>query len=701
MPLENYNLDDTNFQDLVEEAKRKISEFSQKWTNHNISDPGITLIDLFAWITEIYSYSINKIPEKNYLKFLKLIGIQPMNYILPILDLKVQSDKCNYHLLKHGTTFYSEGIDVKVTTLEDLFFAGNLYIKWIFSYSNSHFQEETSKILNEKRYFSSNSHFMNSHFFPFGRYPESGNSFFIGLREKNEKSSCIKMPNCLTVFFNIYNDHLPYFSGQKDSKIRLDLNFENISQLDDLTRQFTWEYADRLENGGGGVDGNEYTIKWKTLNISKDTTRGFTRNGQIVFKFPTDDIQYTNIFKDRPEYLGIDYDAIWIRCYLHSSKYQNPPRFSDVLLNTVPTEYSNSILASPLNMGIHSPDTKQENCSNGLPNQKFELIDKSKLPIIKINYLKIGEDEKDRNLWTNWIEVEDFYSSKFYDKHYTLDKDIGIVMFGDGVHGEIPIKGHKIILEYIYGDIDNMIIKQNSMFVCKDTSFTGISISDSTRGIKKETLKDAIIRARKEINTPSRAVSASDYEYIAKNTPGIIVARAKAYSSGNMDNIVNVIVVPYSENLEDPVPNNYFLDCVKMHLDRYRLITTKIKVIRPSYRRIKIECHLVINSNANESDVKRKVDDLIRQNFRIIPKTHGDEMRDFGKNVYRSEISFVIKSVNEVNRIKSINIYDSDNRRYCEKILISDSDMSLVVVDEVNITTEKDTIKRTNVSSFI
>ncbi len=70
------NLDNMGFEDLVAEAKSLIPVYAPQWTNHNLSDPGITLIELFAWLCEMVIYRVDQIPEENYLSFLKLYGIQ-------------------------------------------------------------------------------------------------------------------------------------------------------------------------------------------------------------------------------------------------------------------------------------------------------------------------------------------------------------------------------------------------------------------------------------------------------------------------------------------------------------------------------------------------------------------------------------------------------------------------------------------------
>jgi hypothetical protein len=70
-------LDDLRFQELVSEARTRIARHSPAWTEHNVSDPGITLIELFAWFTDILLYRVNRIPDQLHLALLELVGITP------------------------------------------------------------------------------------------------------------------------------------------------------------------------------------------------------------------------------------------------------------------------------------------------------------------------------------------------------------------------------------------------------------------------------------------------------------------------------------------------------------------------------------------------------------------------------------------------------------------------------------------------
>ena len=69
-------LDDRRFQELVSEARTRIALSCPEWTEHNVSDPGITLIELFAWMTDMLIYRVNRVPDKLHVALLELLGVQ-------------------------------------------------------------------------------------------------------------------------------------------------------------------------------------------------------------------------------------------------------------------------------------------------------------------------------------------------------------------------------------------------------------------------------------------------------------------------------------------------------------------------------------------------------------------------------------------------------------------------------------------------
>src|SRR3954447_26214598 len=77
MPLVAPNLDDRTFEQLLREARLRIPRYCPDWTDFNEGDPGMALVQLCAWFTELMLYRFNQVPELSYVKFLQLLNIQP------------------------------------------------------------------------------------------------------------------------------------------------------------------------------------------------------------------------------------------------------------------------------------------------------------------------------------------------------------------------------------------------------------------------------------------------------------------------------------------------------------------------------------------------------------------------------------------------------------------------------------------------
>lgn len=120
------NLDDRSWKQIVDEAVRLIPRYCPEWTNHNASDPGITLLELYAWMTEMVIYRLNKVPEKNFLTFLDLIGVrlQPPEPAKAVLEFTPSDGAAGELFVKKGTqvaTLQAAGGDpVTFETLRDI-----------------------------------------------------------------------------------------------------------------------------------------------------------------------------------------------------------------------------------------------------------------------------------------------------------------------------------------------------------------------------------------------------------------------------------------------------------------------------------------------------------------------------------------------------------------------------------------------------
>ena len=75
MPVPSPILDDRSYQQLRNELVRRIPVYNREWTDHNPSDPGITLIELFAFLAENLLFRFNQIPEATRHEYLNLLRI--------------------------------------------------------------------------------------------------------------------------------------------------------------------------------------------------------------------------------------------------------------------------------------------------------------------------------------------------------------------------------------------------------------------------------------------------------------------------------------------------------------------------------------------------------------------------------------------------------------------------------------------------
>ena len=102
MPLPTPILDDRSWQQLRDELVRRIPVYTPEWTDHNASDPGITLLELFAFLGENLLFRFNQVPEATRLEFLRLLQVplRPAQPARALLELTAAAPVLVPH--RHG-----------------------------------------------------------------------------------------------------------------------------------------------------------------------------------------------------------------------------------------------------------------------------------------------------------------------------------------------------------------------------------------------------------------------------------------------------------------------------------------------------------------------------------------------------------------------------------------------------------------------
>ncbi|HMJ24703.1 MAG TPA: putative baseplate assembly protein [Pyrinomonadaceae bacterium] len=295
-------------------------------------------------------------------------------------------------------------------------------------------------------------------------------------------------------------------------------------------------------------------------------------------------------------------------------------------------------------------------------------------PISIIEIPRSAEDSR----WRDWVRVEDLDASGPNDPHFVFDSGSSAISFGDGINGDIPqaaldVDGDvdrniRIISMQTCGGENGNVVRHTIREFANPTllpanllSLRASQVVAADGGTVSETLEDAQARARADLRTQYQAVTSNDFEFLAINTPGLRVARAKAIpgfsAAGKLDQkaSVTVVVLPYGISAK-PVPSENFLLNVCRHLDRHRLITTQVEVVAPNYVRVSAQATVLLQAGFELEASRQRIIKALNGFLRPIPEPGDTENLGwpFGRTVFKSEIYELIEKVEGVDCIEKV-----------------------------------------------
>jgi hypothetical protein len=297
---------------------------------------------------------------------------------------------------------------------------------------------------------------------------------------------------------------------------------------------------------------------------------------------------------------------------------------------------------------------------------------KEQSPVSTFDFTKTGKDWR----WRDWTQVDNFDGSGPGDPHFTFDPITSAVKFGDGINGDIPQAALEkdgepernlriVSLQTCaaeHGNVAQNTIKDfaDSKLPASLLNLRRSQVIAATGGTAPEAIPDAQARARKDLRTRYQAVTSDDFEFLAINTPGLRVSRAKAipcFSSSNKDEqtSVTVVVLPYGTSAK-PVPSQNFLLNVCRHLDRHRLITTRVEVVPPNYVRVTVRVTVLLVAGFTVSTARAAIIAALKRFLRPIHEPGDKENQGwpFGRTVFKSEIYGLIEKVEGVDCVEKV-----------------------------------------------
>jgi predicted phage baseplate assembly protein len=650
MPLPTPNLDDLRFQrDLVDEARRRIIRYCPEWTDYNLSDPGITLIELFAWMTEMLVYRLNRVPEKSHVQFMELLGIrlQPATSAQTELTFRL-SAPFPLGPEDRTTTVVPQGTEVATWV------AGE-EAQVVFT-TDEKLALGAPRLTQLRREDDLNRNYLPrlgiEDFYTFSRQrPQVGDTFYIGFDSSEETSGYV-----LRLAFQARDTEAPGINREDPPLV--------------------WECS--VGNG-----------RWEEIEPSKqprerDTTGGLNNaQGSIVFYLP---------LAFRPD-LVHGRSAYWIRCrYEPRRTEQGTYGLQSPRLNGL-SAYALGGTVSATHAQIVSGEVLGR--SNGEPGQIYRLQDVPVLALRAGETVEVQEERDGEMVYGPWERVPDFSRSDRYDRHFTLDEATGEVCFGpcviqpDGTtcqYGRVPEAGRSIrVSQYRHGGgvLGNVpanklqVLRSAIPYVDRVTN-----LGRATGGRDQETLEEAKLRAQRIVRAQQRAVTAEDFESLARQSTRA-VARVRCIGTGEVEGdgqtsslppgMVELLVVPAAfdalalGDLSALSVAQSLRSTVGSYLNQYRLLTTTVSIREPRYLGIVVHCQIV----PSEAHTPANVVDRVRRLLRLYLSPLAIETEDeclaeiigpdwegwpFGRDLYVSELFSLIQQVPGVKHVLDVRL---------------------------------------------
>jgi len=610
------NLDDRRYQDLVDEAKRLIPTYCPEWTNHNLSDPGVALIELFAWMTEMVLFRLNQVPDAFYTRFLNLLGVEPFPPTAARAELTfwLAGEPATQVVVPAGTAVATEGSSGPTyvfSTLEDLVISQPSLLGALSSPNGEIFTDVSQELAYDRVAVP-----------VFATDPlQAGDGLYLAFGS--------------SLAGNVI-------------ELEIDAGIEGIG-VDPSRPPLAWEvWADDA---------------WIPCPVHEDTTGGLNRHGRVRLLMPP---------LHEPMTLG-GHRAFWLRARLTEAAPDQPTYRASPQIRTLVVRSLGGAVAAE-----HSEVVGEEylGTSNGQPGQSFTLRN---APVLVRRRAEACEVVLDGEAQT-WTEVADFGQSSAEDRHVVWNSATGEVHFGprirypDGTfrqHGAVPPAGATVrVSGYRFGGGAGGNVGAATLSALRTTIpyvDRVTNLAAATGGVDAETVDNAKLRGPQTVRTGQRAVTVGDFERLALEADAT-VARVRCLAPAAPTEPVRLLVVPKIERrpeqleLDDFALDDALVARVGEHLDERRVLGGTVEIGTPYYQGVTVAALLKSLPGRPEPLVRQRALDAL-YGF-VHPLTGGPHGIGwpFDLDLNAATVGQLLGSVDGVERVDEVLFFEYDLR---------------------------------------
>ncbi|MGC3992790.1 MAG: putative baseplate assembly protein [Propionicimonas sp.] len=637
-------LDNRTQQQLRDELVRRIPAYNPTWTDHNETDPGIVLLELFAYLGESLLYRFNQIPDTTRIEFLRLLGVQPRPAQAASALLSAVTDEAaGLQVLKGseaaGAVTFQTTDEVYVWPLEALG-AGKTETDDGAADAKADARERAGVDTDDSAFYRT---------VVTSADPADPDAATIDVSEQLDASLWVALlarptfdPAPLarrTLFVGVaFDETFPVpvsLQGLHDDGTLATLGSDVLTDDPPPTEWQLW----------AGTDSSGTPVLLP-LSVLGDTTRGMVTTGVVKLELPDELPRLRGLgdgLADNPPIID-DEDVrarivAWLRVRrpLRNDIGDAIHRVRWVGANCVGAEQSRTPPPELLGSGTGDAD------------QRYSLNHSPVLPATVV--LQVEEPTG----WVDWTEVENFSASTLDDRHFTVDHELGAVVFG---RARVPQLGERIrVQSYRYSDG-----AKGNLPAASITSFTahpGITVTNpfpAVGGADPVPLQDALAAIPGQVHRRDRAVTPEDYRALTREVSG--VARAEVLPTFHPDTptveaagVTTVVVLPDEDtrNPDAPLPDIGLLRRVATYLQPRRLVTAELYVIPPEYVEVAISVGVQVRQGYQVDAVRRWVEQIVRQYLSAVPP-HGPDGAGWplGRAVRAAELEAVAVQVEGV-----------------------------------------------------
>jgi predicted phage baseplate assembly protein len=616
MTLPVTNLDDRSFQDIVDEAKRLIPKYCPEWTNHNLSDPGVALIELFAWMTELTLFRLNQVPDVFYTRMLNLLGFEPFPATAARADLTfwLTTALDEVAIVPAGTrvgTVGDMGEPRVFTTLGDLEIAKPVLSAALTSAGTEVYTDVWDDLRIDRS--------------AVACFPTitPGDCFYLGFEQT--------------------------LAG---NALRLDIaaNVEGIGVVPDRA-PLRWE----IWQGEG----------WIPVRPYLDTTGGLNRNGHVILLVPN---------QHEPLMLGGS-RAFWLRARLMAAEpgqptYRASPQIRSLQVSAVGgttlAEHSDVVGREVLGLSTGKPDQIFKVRSTPvLPRQLGETVTSSHNGVVvewtEVDHFGASTQHDRHFVWNSTTGEIHFgplirYPNGSSRQHGAVPAEGALLTVttyrtGGGAAGNVgggTLRGLRTTIPYV-GDVEN--------------------VNAAVGGVDAETVVNAKERGPQSLRTGGRAVTAEDFERIAAESDPSI-ARVRCLPPLQTGRPIRLLLVPAVTRrpeqiqLDDFALPDAMTSRVRRHLDERRILGTTIEIGTPYYQGVTIATLIAARPGRPTSLVRDRV--LTALYAYLNPVNGGIDGSGWGfdTDLNAASVFQLLEAVEGVERVDEVLFFEYDLRNH-------------------------------------